>query len=146
MRNCCLRLAAEDSKFYDNALETYQKVLAPELKTEIGARCQTEMGLGMVLERQAQLKKPPESTALLKAALEHYLNIVAAKNVRDGEELEPLWLKEAGLAAGSLAEKLQQWNVALKLYERLKSVLPTLGPAMDKKLEKVQQQMGAEKG
>lgn len=144
--DCCLRLATEDSKFYESALEAYQKVLAPELKADLSARCQAEMGLGIVLERQAQLRKPPESVVLLKAALDHYLNIVAASNVRDGEEVEPLWLKEAGLAAGSLAERLQQWNVALKLYERLKSALPTLGPVLDKKIEKVQQQMGAEKG
>lgn len=139
--DCYLQQAAlsQDSKYYELAREAYSKVLAPELKADLSARCQAEMGLGLVLERQAALKKPADRPALLRAALDHYLNIVFGRNLADGEALDPVWVKEAGLAAARLAEELQQRDLAAKLYGNLAAALPPLRPSLDKKLERVRQ-------
>src|SRR5262249_5934734 len=90
--NCYLQLASQDAKYYDNAIESYQKVLQPELKADVAARSLAEIGWATALERQAQLKKPPENAPLLKAALDHSLNVVYGKNLGDGEELDPVCL------------------------------------------------------
>jgi tetratricopeptide (TPR) repeat protein len=145
--DCCLQQAgaSQDSKYYDSATNAYQKVLAPELNADVSTRCQAEMGLGLVLEKEAALQKAPEKTAALKEALDHYLNIVYGKGLDEGEELDPVWLKEAGLAAARLAEELKQWDVAMKLYERLATALPPLRPAMEKKIERAREQGAGER-
>jgi TolA-binding protein len=142
--DCFLQMASQDPKYYDNALEAYQKVLAPELNADVDARSQAEMGLGLVLERQAQTRKPPDHLSLLKAALDHYLNVVHGKNLRDGEALSPVWLKEAGLAAARLAEELRQWPAALNVYQELAALIPQLGPALQKKMERAREQTQAQ--
>jgi TolA-binding protein len=135
--------AAQDTKYYDNALDAYRKVLQPELKADLSTRCQAEMGLGLVLERQAALKKPPERLTLLRTALDHYLNIVFGRNLAPGEQLDPVWFKEASLAAARLAEELQQWDLAAKLYDNLAAALPALRRSLDKKIEQVRQRRAA---
>jgi TolA-binding protein len=137
--DCCLQQASADSKYYELASEAYQKVLAPELKADVAARSQAEMGLGLVLERQAALKKPAERAATLRQALDRYLNVVYGKNLAEGERLDPVWLREAGLAAARLAEELKQWDVALKLYENLAAALPPLRPSMEKRIERTRE-------
>src|SRR5262249_21420523 len=50
--DCYLQLASQDGKSYDNAIESYQKILAPELKADVAARSLAEIGWAAVLERQ----------------------------------------------------------------------------------------------
>jgi TolA-binding protein len=144
--DCCLQLAVEDGKFFDQATNAYQKVLSPALKADVGVRSQAEKAIGFVLEEQARLKQAPESTALRKMALDHYLNIVYGQNLSEGEQADPFWLKEAGLAAARVAEELGQWDVAVKIYERLKTCLPTLKAILDKRIEKARELVPPDKG
>jgi TolA-binding protein len=142
--DCYLQLASQEGKYYDNAIESYQKVLSPELKADVAARCLAEIGWAAVLERQAHLKKSPEDVALLKAALDHSLNVVYGKNLGDGEGLDPTCLKEAGLSAVRLAEELKQWQVVERICERLAGALPPLRPALERRAEKAREHLPAE--
>jgi hypothetical protein len=40
------------------------------------------------------------------------------------------------MAAGRLAESLQDWQSALCIYSQLKALLPVMAPACDKKIAK----------
>jgi len=97
---------SKDGKQYDSATNAYQfALLAPG--ADVSTRSQAEFGLAMTLEKMARLNAP-ESSALLDAAFLHYANLVYLKNLLDGETPDPFWLKEAGLAAGKLAEGRNQ--------------------------------------
>ena len=65
---------------------------------------------------------------------------------RDGEAPDPFWLKEAGLAAGKLAEYRQQREVAINIYKRLEAKLPPLRDLLEKRIDAVKaEQMKFEK-
>ena len=134
--NCYLQLGTQDLKNYDYALDAYQKALASA--TDVSTRSQAEVGLGLVLERQSS---SPETPALLKAAFDHYYNVVIGKNLLPGETPDPFWTREAGLAAARLAEDQRRWEVVVNIYNRLLSVLPPMRPALEKRIEKAREQL-----
>jgi TolA-binding protein len=142
--DCYFQLAAQDPRQYDNATNAFWKAItAPG--AEVKVRWQAEMGLAQVLERLVQSRPAPENSALLKAAFDHCYNIVSGKSLRDGESPDPFWLKEAGLTAARLAEEQKQWAVAANVYERLRSVLPSLAPLLERRMEKIREQSRPEK-
>jgi outer membrane protein assembly factor BamD (BamD/ComL family) len=133
---CHFQLASADPKRYDSALNALRHVL--ESPAEASVRSQAEWKLGVVVERQAQLKPPPERAALEDLALDHYLRVVYGKNLRAGEQPDPYWVKRAGLSAAELAETRKKWDVALGLIRRLMTDIPTLRPRLEKKLDELQ--------
>ncbi len=130
--DCQFQLAAQDPRRYTNALDYYGRALASPL-ADAPTRSQAEVGLANVLVRQAQLKSPPDPD-LLKSALDHYLNVVYGKNLTGEETLAPLWVKEAGFAAARILESQKRWPEAIRLYERLGQVLPSLRTTLDKRI------------
>jgi tetratricopeptide (TPR) repeat protein len=138
--DCHLQLATQDpaqaAKRYESAAEAYRRVI--ESSASVKARSQAEVGLGIVLRKQAPLRPVPEQAAALDQALDHYLRVFYGKNLRDGEAPDPYWLKEAGLEAAALAESLGKWNQAISLYQRLQIELPPLRARLDKKIEQAQ--------
>ncbi len=137
--DCHFQLAAQDPERYDSAAKAYQQLIdSPGVDT--AARNQAEFGIGMVLEKKAQLKSKEEGLLLLKQASEHYYKILFSENP------DPFWLKEAGLAAARLAEDQKEWETAINIYDRLASLLPPLKPAMERKSDKAREQMHVEKG
>jgi TolA-binding protein len=138
--DCLLQLASADPNQYTNAAQAYQKVM-DDPRASVAARGQAEVGLGLALDKQAQLKKAPgESAAARKLALEHFLRVADEKNLRDGETAEPFWVKKAALEVGRLAEDLQLWDQAALFYERLSQRLPALKPTFETRLLKARQQ------
>ncbi len=133
---CHFQLATLDPKRYDSAANAFRRVL--ESPADASLRSQAEWKLGVVLEKQAQLKPPPERAALSEQALDHYLRVLYAKNLRPDEQPDPYWLKRAGLSAAELAESLKKWDVALGLTRRLITDLPILRPRLEKKIEDLQ--------
>ena len=97
------------------------------------------MGLGIVKEKQARTRSGAEAEKLLKAAREHFLNVLYGSNLRLNEKCSPYWVKEAGFAAARLAEEQQDWEVAANIYRRLVAVLPPVKPILEKKLERAEQ-------
>lgn len=143
--NCYFQMAAQDPKAYDSALDAYLRVLAPTNRADVAARSQAEVGLGQVKEKLAGLRSAPESADLLKAALDHYLNILYGKNLAEGESPDAFWLKEAGLAAARLAEDLKQWDMAVQIYSGLAGAVPALRPTLEKKIDKAREQARPDK-
>jgi tetratricopeptide (TPR) repeat protein len=133
--DCYLQLAAQDPKYYDSSAQAYQKVI-DNARADCSARSQAEVGLALVLDKQARRKPEAELIEARKLALEHYLNVVYGKNLREGERVDPFWVKKAGLEATKLAEELQMWEQAVKLYEHLRQLLPSLTPMWDDKILK----------
>jgi TolA-binding protein len=146
MGNCYLQLAdADHPKFYENASNAYSRVLGSPL-ARISARSQARVGLGLVAEGLAKLKTGDEQTALLKQALENYLGVfIYEDNLRDGEEPDLFWVREAGNRAGRVAETLQQWEQAITIYQKLEAWLPQLQFTLEKKILNAQKNLARER-
>jgi TolA-binding protein len=138
MADCYFQLGSQDPRFYETAIENYQRVLAPSNHADVTARSQAEAGWAKVLERQAELpsKTLLEKNDLGKAALNHYLNVFEGKILLKNEQLDPFWVKETGFAAAALAEDQQQWEVAMNIYRRLLEKFPVYRSTLEKKIEK----------
>ena len=119
--NCYFQLGE-----YEKAKSAYLQVIASPL-ADSSTRSQAEVALGDILEKEAaQLDEFVERMPLLTEALNHYLNVVFETGLRPGELPSLLWFKEAGLAAGKLAERLEQDQQATRIYEKLLLELPEL--------------------
>jgi TolA-binding protein len=139
MADCHFQLATLDPRRYTNAIDAYKAAMN---SPEADVRSQAEVGLAHCLERQAQLALPPDA-ALLKSALDHYLNVVYGRNLTGDEAPVPLWVKEAGLAAARLLESQNRWSEAVQLYGRLQQMLPPLGPTLERRMAQAREQVGA---
>ena len=118
--NCYLQwaLARQQYDSLTNAINAYQRVLdSPQ--ADVVLRSQAKVGLAVTLAKWAEQKTGKERTALLEQALNHCLDVVYGKILRDDERLDPFWTKEAGVKAFDLAESLQAWSQEVRLYERL---------------------------
>jgi TolA-binding protein len=143
--NCCLQLAANDPQWFDEAAKTYRQILALP-NAPISARSQAQVGLGNVCRNRAESLRGDEQVAMLQQALDNYLDAFAyEKLLRDGEQPDLFWVKEAGLRAAEIAERVGQWPQAIDIYRKLATWLPELAPAMDKKIVSAQKNLDAGK-
>lgn len=127
--NCYLNLGD-----YSNAIVTYRSVVeAPDALPE--ARSQARFGIGLAMEKQAGLKTGAEQTELLKAAFSKYVDAFY-QSLNDPVKPSPFWIEKSGMAAGQLAESLQDWQSALCIYSQLKTLLPVMAPTCDRKIAK----------
>lgn len=141
-----LQLATADAKLYSAATNAYQQAM-DTTRASIAVRSQAEVGLGLVLEKMAAQKTGAESAALLQLALNHYLNVALAANLREGETADPFWVKKAGLdQAARLAETLGQREQAVNLLDRLAAQFPQLQPVLEKRKARLAEQPSAPKG
>lgn len=137
----CLLQWANASQQYEPALKEFQKLTNSPL-ANVTVRSIARVGMGTVLEKQAQQKPGAERAALLAAALNCYLDVFFfEKEVREGERPDPFWVKRAGWEAARLAEQTQNWNQALRVYERLRDLLPALRGSLDRKIAKASEQL-----
>jgi len=135
--DCYFQLASQDPKLYDNATNAYFKVLTSPV-ADVSARSQARVGIGIVLERLAKTTDPE----LWRTAFESYYSVADPRNLRDGEKLDPYWFYNAGLAAARLSEEHQEWETAMRIYQRMIDALPALRPGLERKLEKAREQLG----
>jgi TolA-binding protein len=138
--NCYYQLGAQDPNQYTNATVAFRQVVdAPW--ADVAARSQAHVGLGLVAEKLAARESGESQTRLLKEALNHHLDVLYETQLRDGERSVAFWLKRAGLEAARLAESLQEWTQALRIYERLQVLLPPLKPKLDEKIAKARERL-----
>jgi TolA-binding protein len=132
----CLLQWAKVTQQYEPALAEYAKITnSPVANATV--RSIARVGMGVVLEKQAEQKTGAEQSALLRSALNLYLDVLYFdKDLREGEKPDPFWVKKAGLEAARLTESAQEWTQAIKIYERLRELMPALGPTLDKKAAK----------
>jgi len=131
--------AAQNPAQYDPAATEFQKLITNRL-ADATVRATARVGLATVLKAQAQQKTGPDQQQLLKRALDTYLDVVYfEKDLQENERPpDPYWLKRATLEAAELAERLQDWPYAVKLYEGLLDLLPPMRPVLEKKLARAQ--------
>lgn len=140
MGDCYLQLAGQPqgAHFYNYATNAYAQVLSSTL-AGASARSQAQMGIGLVLEKRAAQATGSDQTALLRQALQNYLDVLYGKNLRDGETADPFWVKKAGLEAANVAEMLGEWPQAVNIYRRLEELLPQLHDSLEKKIANAQE-------
>jgi TolA-binding protein len=137
----CLLQWAQSTGNYGPATNEFQKVLASPL-ADPSARAIARVGLAIILEKQAEPKGPIERLPLIKAALNEYLNVLYFdKDLREGEKPNLFWVRKAGLEAARLSESLQDWAQAIKLYERLRDLLPAIAPTLEKRSAKAKENL-----
>jgi hypothetical protein len=55
----------------------------------------------------------------------------------DTRHADPAWVKDAGVKAAALFEAQKDWAGAEKVYRRIQEVVPSLGPEMQKNIDRV---------
>lgn len=105
---------------YVDAAKAFQQVLDSPV-ADLQARSLARLGLGKVFEASG---KPV-------VAWGHYAQLIY---VGDNEDYDPKCVKEAGLAAARLCENEGQWEEAMNVYRRLLILVPSLKPAVEKKM------------
>ncbi len=131
--DCHFQLAAMDPQSYDKATNAFHRALESK-RTDVpaAARNQAEVGIALTLEKMAETR-PKDREALLKAALNHHLNVVYGQGT-GSEKPDPFWQKRAALAAGRLAELVAS-DGARELYERLATEIPAMKATWQAKLD-----------
>ncbi len=145
MGDCALQLAAADPAEYAKAYENYRKVTNSSF-ADIATRSQAEIGLGHVRRGQAAAATGAEATLLLDEAMNHYLNVAYGLNVRGEESPDPLWVRDAALAAARVAESQEKWQRAIDLYRRVGEMIPALRDAMERKASTAREKLALRKG
>jgi TolA-binding protein len=133
--DCDLQLAN-----YDAATNAYAQVLNTNVQSDISLRSQAQIGIGIALEKKAALAAGDGQIALLRMALDNYLDVFDTSfgnNLREGETANPLWAKKAGLAAARLEESFQEWPQALNYYRDLTNAWPSLQAALENKIDTI---------
>lgn len=119
---CHFQLAAQNPSHYKTAEEYYNKILQyPDPNPEI--LCLAEIGLGALYKTQANNAAGKERTALLDTALQHYQNVVYAKNM---ESIPPYWLARACEEAIDLLKTQKKFDQLITLCNRMIKQLPAL--------------------
>lgn len=134
--DCYFDLGARDGNQYTNAASAYRKVFESSHASN-AARNEARFKLGATIEKQATQATGDDQTSLLKQALNQYANAFY-QGLHDQDKPSPFWTKKSGLAAGQLAESLQQWQSAYDIYKQLKDLLPVLAPSCEKKMLKAE--------
>jgi tetratricopeptide (TPR) repeat protein len=111
---------------YTNAIHFYQTLLLDtnDSPDDVAARSQAEYGLGLIAERRHQ---PQE-------ALLHYCNVLYDT---DTVHADPVWIKEAGVKAAALYEEQKNLPGAMKVYQRVQDVVPSLRDQMQKNIDRI---------
>ncbi|MGO9585981.1 MAG: tetratricopeptide repeat protein [Limisphaerales bacterium] len=124
--DCALQLTN-----YDTATNAYAQVFNSPF-ANISARSRAQIGFGIALEKMAALATGGDQAALLRAALDDYLDVLYKINLRDGEQPDAFWTKKAGLQAAPLVEALGVSDPN-KFYGRMEELLPQLKDWFEKK-------------
>jgi len=118
---------------YDAATNAYAQVVNSPFAS-ISARSQAQIGLGIALEKKAGLVSGAGQNTLQDAALDNYLAVFNGLNLRDDEQPDPFWLRNAGLQAAPLVGMRNNSDTERNFYISLKKCLPQLADSIDKKI------------
>jgi TolA-binding protein len=125
---------------YDAATNAYAQILNTNLQANVSLRSQAQIGIGVALEKKAALAAGDGQIALLRMALDNYLDVFDTgfgKNLRENETADPFWVQKAGLAAARLEESFQEWPQALHLYRDMTNAWPSLQTALENRIEMI---------
>jgi tetratricopeptide (TPR) repeat protein len=114
---------------FDAATNAYMQVVSLD-PADVSVRNAAQVGYGMALEKKAKLATGDDQKNLLQLALNEYLELLEPQEAAD-----EFWVKNAGLQAAGVAEKLGDWTTARAIYARLQRELPQLAAELDKKIK-----------
>ena len=139
--NCHSQMGLQDPTRYISATNFYWKIIQ-STNANIEARSNAEVGLGIVREKMANAQSPTQAEENMKAALDHYRNVIYTANLRPNEKPSAFWIARAGQEAARLLENQNRWNDLVTLYQRLITLLPdSMRPLFEKKLELVKKKL-----
>jgi TolA-binding protein len=118
---------------YDDATNAFAQVVS-STNASVSARSEAQIGIGITLEKMADLASDAAQNGLLDEALGNYRDVFDQLNLRDGEEPDPFWQKEAGLREAPLVGRLNDVKSERLFYGSLKEALPQLSDLIDKKI------------
>lgn len=131
--DCHFQLATAYPESYLEATNAYRRALdSKRTDVPIAARNQAEVGIGLTLEKMAE-SRPKERDALIKAALQHHLNVVYGEGL-SGPRPDPFWQRRAALTAGRISEAINP-EAARQLYQRLMTEIPAMKATWKAKLD-----------
>jgi TolA-binding protein len=119
---------------YDGATNAYAQVFNSPY-ANVSARSRAQIGFGLALEKKAGLPAAENPDALLRLALDNYLDVFDAsvgKNLRTNEVADPFWVKKAGLQALPLVQSLGVADPE-KFFDHLERLFPQLKESLEKK-------------
>jgi TolA-binding protein len=131
---------------YDGATNAYAQVFNSPY-ANIAARSRAQIGFGLALEKKAALPAAENPNALLRLALDNYLDVLdtsVGKNLRTNEVADPFWVKKAGLQALPLVQTLGVADPE-KFFDHLERLFPQLKESLEKKKAAVREPAPAEK-
>jgi hypothetical protein len=137
-------MASADPSAYASAYEHFRKVIATQ-GADVASRSAAEFGMGEVRRKQAALNQGAEAMQMQRQALDHYVNVAYAANLRDGERPDVIWVRDAALAAAKLCEAQKNWDLAINLYRRVAEMIPALREGTDKRINEARRQQSVEK-
>ncbi len=114
---------------YDAATNAYAQVVNSPF-AHIAARSRAQIGFGIALEKKAAAAGGDQKM-LLALALDNYLGVFYENNLRNDEQADAFWTKEAGLQALPLIETLGTGDPD-KFIDRMETVLPQLKDSLEK--------------
>lgn len=125
------QLSAKDPTRLQKAADAYKQAIQLP-KAEAPARTLAEYGLAQVLEEQKGKKNH------LNEAVTHYSNILYRKNLHPHEPVSFNVIRDAGYAIARIQESRGAFGEAIKVYERITTIFPSLGPILKLRIERAQ--------
>ena len=138
--NCCLQLAATDASYYRAASNAYQSSFTIPLASE-ATRCQSKIGLALVLEKQSAQSTNGNQIELLREARELSLDVYQGKDV----ETNSFWRKKAGIEAARFSELLGDWRQAIELYRDMRRLGMLSVSVLEVKVANAEKQLSGKK-
>jgi len=122
--DCCLQLGALDA-----ATNAYAQGMSARAATE-NLRSRAKVGMGIVLEKKAELADGAARSALWKQARDQYQDVLDAW--RAGELTDAFWAKKAGLQELAVLPKTGV-NDTDQFFTDLEKLFPSLKDTLEKK-------------
>ena len=111
---------------YDAATNAYAQIFNSPF-AGLYARSQAQIGFGIALENKAALATGAGQNALLNAALDNYLAVFNGLNLRDDEQPDSFWLRNAGLQAAPLVGLLNNPDAETKILRQFEKMPAATG-------------------
>jgi tetratricopeptide (TPR) repeat protein len=119
-----------DAGVYPQVIQMYTTILSfPSTPATISARCQAEVGLGIVAEKEHS----PQ------VAMMHFSRVLYG----DPAQVDPNWLEQAGKEMARICEEEQKWDQAVNVYKRVLDAVPSLAPRLEKNIAAAQRRAEA---
>lgn len=145
--NCYFQYAGQgqDTNRYAQARSNYEQAIASPLAT-VETRGLAEIGLAKICDKLLRQNTSAEAKKeLYEEALNHYRKVVYGDDLKEGEEIVPFVVEQAGWNAGRLLEESDRSDEAIRLYQRMAERVPALKEKVDVRVAELSALLNAKK-